>query len=98
MNLKILANPQNILARDLQDDKLEWRISFKSGHFAKISKGRSTHIFAIYNPTMEKTWRDATKRKPFFLCSTPEFDFESPSGCIRAIYKILKDNFSESYD
>jgi len=93
----ILATAENVQCRDLTDDKKEWRIAFKSGHWAKIQRTTlkpipNRHNFYLYSKDL--TWTAATKRKPIFSCSTPAFEFESPSGAIRALYHILKTNFT----
>ena len=92
-----LADANNVLARSLETHPSgkpkEWDVSFRTGHFARITLVDSTeekrHQYELFAPA--PSFNLAIQKKPLDRRSTIPFKADSPSGMIRALFKILKE-------
>lgn len=95
-----LADPVNLTARSLENDGLEWRFAFNTGHYARFRLVHRTelkrHYYELFSPVDQpNSYHKAILRKPIHRSFSIEFCGNSPSGAIRAIYHIIKQYANE---
>ncbi len=92
-----MATFENVLARSMETHPSgkpkEWDISFKTGHFARITLVDSTeekrHQYELFAPA--PSFNLAIQKKPLDRRSTQPFRADSFSGMTRALFKIIKE-------